>query len=180
MDYIHDYTSSKPFYEKNINVLFPNKLGKFELINIIDNEKQSTGSGVSLGYTYCESNLTIYVYNKTIKSIENGIVSDIIINEMDCCIEDVYQMDKSGQKDKVSVCQPKDITYDVGKNKLSFRCAIANNLSKSEEMTTLLMLCGYRNNFIKIIYTTRKTMFLDTTEGEILYDGFMSNFCNIL
>jgi hypothetical protein len=135
MDYVHDYISSKPFYEKNIDVLFPNKLGKFELVNIIDNEKQFAGLGVLLEYTFYESNVTIYVYNNTVKSIQTGIVSDSIIKEMDSCIDDVYQMEKSGQYIKLEVCEPKNITYDVCNKKFTFRCAIANYVSNLEEKT---------------------------------------------
>jgi hypothetical protein len=180
MDYVHDYISSKPFYEKNIDVLFPNKLGKFELKNVLDIEKQSSGSGVLLEYTCCESNVTIYVYNYTIKPIKNGIVYDIIHDEMDKSIDDIYQKEISGQYNNVNICQPKNITYDVRNKKLTFSCTIANYLSKSEEMTSMIMLCAYKNHIIKTLYTTKKALFIYTSEGEKLFDGFMGNICNIL
>ena len=180
MDYIHNYTSSKPFYEKNINVLFPNKLGSFELVNVMDYERQSPGLGVSLGYNGYKSNVTICVYKKAINSFEKGIESDIIIKEMDYSIEEIYQMENSGEYHRVNVYSPKKITYDVGENKLSFRCTIANYVSMSEEMVSLILLCGYKNHIIKIRYTTSKSIFIDTTEGEKLFDGFMSGLCNLL
>jgi hypothetical protein len=180
MDYVHEYISSKPFYDKNIDVLFPKMLGKFELTNIVDNEKQSTGSGVSLEYTYCESYVTITVYNKTNRSLENGIVSEIILAEMDNSIEELHHRDKAGEYSKVNLCQPKNITYDICKSRITFRCAIANYESKSEEKTSLIMLCGFNKNIIKILYTTNKSLFIYTTEGEKLFDGFMGSLCNIL
>jgi hypothetical protein len=180
MQFVPDYLSSVPFYEKNIDVLFPTKLGKFDLVNIFDNEEQRPGLGVTLEYSSNVSEVQISVYNKSINVIDDGEVSDILINEMDSCIGEFYGMGILGSYEKTSILPSHNITFKVGDKKLSFRCTIANYEIKSVAMTTLIMLCGYKKHFLRIIYTTKKSLFINTPEGEKLYDGFMSSLSNIL
>jgi hypothetical protein len=180
MNFVPDYLSSVPFYEKNINVLFPTKLGNFDLIKIIDNEEQYPGLGITLEYSCNESDIRISVYNKSIKANDDGEVSEIIIKEMESCLDEIYGMGILNLFENITVLQPHNITYKAGDKKLSLRCTIANYEIKSEAMTTLIMLCAYKKYFLKIIYTTKKSLFINTPEGEKLYDGFMDNLCKIL
>jgi hypothetical protein len=180
MNFVPDYLSSVPFYEKNIDVLFPTKLGNFDLIKIIDNEEQNPGSGVTLEYSCKVSDARISVYNKLIKLIDDGEVSDIIINEMDSCIDEFYGIGSLGICENITIIQPHNITYKAGEKRLSFRCTIASYDIESEAMTTLIMLCAYKKHFIRTIYTTKKSLFINTAEGEKLYNGFMDSLCNIL
>lgn len=75
-------------YEKFI---FPNKLSGVDLRNVINNEVDSPGLGVSAIYAAPGINISIYIYNKQIDSIPDDLNSEVVWDEFQEAGLDIYR-----------------------------------------------------------------------------------------
>ncbi|MBL8027383.1 MAG: hypothetical protein JNL74_13265 [Fibrobacteres bacterium] len=163
--------SDKPVTEPNTGILFPSDLcglSKIEMKTFPQKEL-----GVSFSYQYADLNLTFYVYNAGLSSIEDGVESEVIEAQYMQSIDAIYALLKMGKYSNVSEVRQNKMDLQIKSQKLKALFAHFDLTQGDFERGSFLMITGYKNQIFKVRYTfPKKLEKMATTKWEYILKTF--------
>ena len=175
--------ADQEWIEKQTGLAFPAKLAGLTRSRVQTYGQQALG--VSVGYSGEQLLKTdVYVYNKGIKEIPDGVDSKVVKDEIQQCVAEIKKMEQMGYYSSVAELASSIRVFgeDNGQKKALCRSFVyqeerRTGVPSPVKRKSYLLLTGYKNHFFKIRFT-----FLIEHEatGEQSLESFLSEIAKLL
>lgn len=145
---------NKPSSQNTSGILFPEVEGW-------EKSDKTTYPVLGLGYSYSYESadggrVTIYVYDKQLSSIPDGINNSTVKDEFNQVKNEISQFGKAGVYQNLKEAKNETITLGGAGGKVKSLYALFYFSIRGQQMASEVYIFGYKNNFIKIRATRPK------------------------
>jgi len=159
---------------RNIEKVFPERIGSLKLVECSDFEKKTPGLGYGISYRTPGMSADIYAYDFRMKDIPEGAESEMMKKHFEQVAAEIYQIEKAGKYRNVKPAGT------VEGRKLSGIGFLYRGFTLEREgaaMESRIYLTGYKGKFFKIRITYEASSELNLS-GEA--DAFADKIFEIL
>jgi len=142
------------YQDKQTGLAFPASLGGLSYTTLIENEKQRSGTGVSLNYSNTEITAEVSVYNLGLAKIE---VPDIT-QAFETSKQAIYTLELSGKYKNIEQMKNQPAQISIGKVQFHYALFTYLTVGKMSYDSAIaeVFLTTYKNYFIKVVVISNK------------------------